>query len=116
MSFLDRLSRILGGTPSDKDHGQGHGHGHVHGRHHVHGSLTCEEAVSLLYDYLDGELEEVSEEGVKAHFEACQECYPHMRFEESFRAAIQRAGSGEHCPDELKAHLLELLDKAGSEG
>jgi mycothiol system anti-sigma-R factor len=104
MSLFDRVKRLFGGSPSNR-HGDGH--------EHVHGSPSCREAVSLLYDYLDGELEGVSEEGVKAHFEECKKCYPHLRFEESFRTAIQRAGSGERAPEQLKEHLLELLESGG---
>jgi anti-sigma factor (TIGR02949 family) len=76
---------------------------------HDHGSAACQEAVSLLYDYLDGELTGVSEERVKAHFELCRMCYPHVRFEESFRAALKRAAAGEAPPTGLREHLLELL-------
>jgi hypothetical protein len=39
-------------------------------------------------------------------------CYPHLRFEESFRAAIHRAGEGGKAPEELRSHLLELLKNA----
>ena len=53
MSFLDRLKRIFGGHASN-------GHGHPHD----HGSVTCQEALAQLYDYLDGELEGVPEDQV----------------------------------------------------
>jgi anti-sigma factor (TIGR02949 family) len=107
MAFFGRLKRIFGGKASD-----GHGQIHHGGDAHGHGSVTCQEAANLLYDYLDGELHDVSEEHVRAHFEMCRMCYPHLRFEESFRAAIRRAGAGETAPPELKAHLLELLKGA----
>jgi mycothiol system anti-sigma-R factor len=112
MSFLDRIRRIFGGGPDDGPgiadaHGAGHGHDPA--------SPGCQEALSLLYDYLDGELEGVPLERVKAHFEVCKMCYPHLRFEEAFRSAIQRAGRGDKAPAELKAHLLELLESAGTE-
>lgn len=107
MSFFHRLRRIFGGRSSGGDAGHESGHDPASG--------TCQEALSLLYDYLDGELEGVSLERVKAHFEVCKKCYPHLRFEKSFRAAIRRAGSGGEAPEELKAHLLELLESAGAE-
>lgn len=110
MSLLDGLRRIFGGHPSG-----GVGDGHGSGDAHAPGSATCQEAVSLLYDYLDGELEGVSLERVKAHFEVCKRCYPHLSFERSFRAALQRAGRGEAAPPELKAHLLELLESPNAD-
>lgn len=110
MSFFDRIRRIFGGHSSG-DHGNTHGPGDGHGP----GSTGCHEALSLLYDYLDGELEGVPLERVKAHFEVCKMCYPHLRFERAFRSAIRRAGRGETAPAELKAHLLELLESTSSE-
>ena len=101
MAFFDRLRRIFGGRASN-------GHGHPHD----HGSVTCQEALAQLYDYLDGELEGVPEDQVKEHFEICGKCYPHLRFEESFRTAMKRACTGECAPEELKAHILGLLNDA----
>ncbi|MCG6987775.1 MAG: zf-HC2 domain-containing protein [Gemmatimonadetes bacterium] len=112
MSFFHRIRRIFGGRSSG---GHGDAHAHGGGEDHGPGSPGCQEAMSLLYDYLDGELEGVSLERVKAHFEACRMCYPHLRFEEAFRAAIQRAGRGEKAPADLKAHLLELLESTSAE-
>jgi mycothiol system anti-sigma-R factor len=107
MSFFDRLRRIFGGRAAD---------GHVHdGVAGDHGHISCDEALHLVYEYLDGELEDVSQERVRAHFEVCAMCYPHLRFEKSFRAAVARASQGETAPAELKAHLLELLERAGTE-
>lgn len=107
MTFFHRLKRIFGGGDSG-----GPGHDREHGHEHEPGSAACQEAVSLLYDYLDGELTGVSEERVKAHFELCRMCHPHLRFEESFRAALKRAAAGEAPPADLKAHLLDLLKEA----
>ncbi|MCG6957687.1 MAG: zf-HC2 domain-containing protein [Gemmatimonadetes bacterium] len=111
MGFFHRLKRMFGGKASS-GHGHDHTPGHDCGHEHEHGSTACQEAVSLLYDYLDGELRGVSEERVKAHFELCRMCHPHVRFEESFRAALKRATAGEAPPPELKDHLLDLLKEA----
>jgi anti-sigma factor (TIGR02949 family) len=107
MGLFYRLKRIFGGQAPD-----GHGHDLGPGHAHEHGSAACREAVSLLYDYLDGELTGVSEERVKAHFELCRMCYPHVQFEESFRAALKRAAAGEAPPAEFKDRLLELLKES----
>lgn len=107
MAFFDHLRRTFQGhvlRAPDHGHGGDGGHGH--------GDVDCQEAVKLLYDYLDGELDGVSADHVRAHFEMCRMCYPHLRFEESFRAAIQRAGEGGAAPDELKEKLRALLRDA----
>jgi anti-sigma factor (TIGR02949 family) len=113
MTFFDRIRRIFGLRPPGA---RGEAHAHGGGNGHGPGSAGCHEALNLLYDYLDGELEGVSLERVKAHFEVCRMCYPHLRFEEAFRSALQRAGRGEKAPAELKAHLLELLGSTNAEG
>jgi len=54
----------------------------------------------------------VSHEQVKAQFDACQRCYPHLHLEEAFRDAIRRAGTGQRAPVGLKLKLMELLAEA----
>jgi anti-sigma factor (TIGR02949 family) len=52
--------------------------------------ISCEEALQLVHDYLDGELERSSETSVKQHFDACERCYPHLNLESLFRDAVCR--------------------------
>ena len=99
MSFLDRLKSLFSGTGQDAGSS---------------GSpmITCEEALGVVHDFLDGELDGVSEEQVKAHFEVCKRCYPHLHVEEAFREALCRAAAEERAPTALKARLMELLAEA----
>ena len=99
MSFLDKLKSLFtsaagggGDTPS--------------------AMIPCEDALSVIHDFLDGELQGVSEKQVKAHFDACQRCYPHLHLEEVFREAIRRAGTEQRAPAGLKVKLMELLAEA----
>lgn len=71
--------------------------------------ISCEEAVAVLYEYLDGELEGLTYERVKAHFDVCVRCYPKLALEKSFLAAVAKAGGGEKAPPELKDKVLGLL-------
>ena len=48
-------------------------------------------ALALVHEFIDGELEQVPHASVKAHFDVCQKCYPHLRLEGAFRDAVQRA-------------------------
>jgi len=99
MSFLDKLRSLFAGTPEA-------------GGDSAVPAIPCEEALSVVHDFLDGELEGVSHEQVKAHFDACQRCYPHLRLEEHYRRAIRRAGSRQQAPPGLKVKLMELLAEA----
>jgi len=71
--------------------------------------ISCRDALELIYEYLDGELEDVPEEQVRAHFEACQRCFPRLKLEESFRAAVRRATRGRAAPPELRSRVIALL-------
>lgn len=73
--------------------------------------ISCRDAIELIYEYLDGELGDVSAEEVRAHFEACKRCFPHLKLEESFLAAVQRASGGEAAPPQLRSRVMELLSQ-----
>ena len=78
--------------------------------------ITCREAVTVVQEFLDGSLEDVSAARVRAHFEACSRCYPHLRFERSFREALARVTQGECAPPELKSRVVALLAGVADEG
>ena len=52
---------------------------------------SCEEALRLLAEYLDGEARRADREQVERHLATCRSCYSRMEFEKR-----------------LKAHLAEL--------
>ena len=99
MSFLDKLKSLFTGAAHDVGASPS-------------AMIPCEEALSVVDDFLEGELPGVSHEQVKAHFDACQRCYPHLHPEEAFRGAIRRAGTGQRAPVGLKLKLMELLAEA----
>jgi anti-sigma factor (TIGR02949 family) len=78
--------------------------------------ISCGDALRLVQEYLDGELEGVSHERLKAHFDVCGKCYPHLKFESSFLEAVKRAGAGDAAPGELRTRVAELIAEAASEG
>lgn len=78
--------------------------------------ISCHDALRLVHEYIDGELEGVSEARVKAHFDVCQRCYPHLHLENAFREALRRGAGTETAPPELRSRLVELLAKADSGG
>lgn len=115
MSIFDRIKRLFGGMSTTNGNGArvdpesgGPAMDEVE-------MIPCEEALRLVHDYLDGELEGVPRSQVRRHFEACARCYPYLGFESAYREAVRRAGAGESAPAELKTKVLELLDSARSE-
>lgn len=104
MSFLDMLKRLLGTQTTDN----GGGSPDVE-------MISCKEALSVINEFIDGELEEVSVAQVKAHFDVCKRCYPHLRLEESFREALHKAADADHAPEELRRKVSDLLADASGD-
>ena len=78
--------------------------------------ISCEEALRLVHELVDGELEEVSEARVRAHFEVCRGCDPHLQLEASFRDALRRAASVVVAPTELRAKVIALVAEVEAQG
>ena len=113
MSFFESLRRFFGmdGRPGTK--------GSSSGRNPDGGSaspqaapgamISCDEATARLFEYLDGELEGLSDEEVRRHLEVCQACYPRVQFERHFLDALQRSQNGGSVSASLKERVLRSL-------
>ena len=133
MSFFDKIRQLFGQASSNGDaHGaEGNGRGRPaasapdvsesgcpeSGAAGGPGGemIPCEEALRLVHEYLDGELDGVPEDQVRRHFEVCGRCYPHLRLERSYREAVRRAAAGEAAPPELRKRVGRLLAEAQAE-
>ncbi len=74
-------------------------------------TIGCKEALTRIYEYLDGELDGVSHEQVEEHFRVCTRCYPHLRLEERFLARVREALARSSAPADLERRVLDLLDR-----
>jgi anti-sigma factor (TIGR02949 family) len=52
--------------------------------------VSCQEVITELWDYLDGELPAERAAAIAAHLAECARCYPQYRFEYAFLAAVAR--------------------------
>lgn len=77
--------------------------------------IACEEALAVVHEYLDGELDPSQHDRVRAHFEVCARCYPGLQAEEAFRAAVRRAEEGCTAPPELRDRVLAALAAVGED-
>lgn len=71
--------------------------------------ISCEEASARLFEYLDGELEGMSEEEVRLHLEACEACYPRVQFEKHFLEALRRSKGGGRASESLRERVMQSL-------
>ena len=78
--------------------------------------VSCQEAIDLLMDYLEGELPSTRAAALETHLSGCSPC---LAFLNTYRSTIQvsRQFTVEEIPPELTDRLLEFLkrerDQAG---
>lgn len=75
--------------------------------------ISCDEALEYLFEYLDGELEDPTEEQVARHFDICRRCFPRLNFEKAFRDALRQVRRGERAPERVKQQVHQLLSQEG---
>jgi anti-sigma factor (TIGR02949 family) len=119
MSIFDKLKAFFGGADSNGTAANGASDGSTPEGGVAGGTspdpidmISCEDALRLVHEFLDGELESASEGQVRSHFDMCQKCYPHLHLETVYRDALRRAAAGESAPAELKARVSALLADA----
>ncbi|MFP5336313.1 MAG: anti-sigma factor family protein [Actinomycetes bacterium] len=69
---------------------------------------TCDEALAVLAQHLDRELEGHLDAQLVAHLEACRSCYSRAEFERRLKARIRELGS-EPVPDDVMQRVQRLL-------
>ena len=80
--------------------------------------MTCQEALSLLYDIIDKEASQIDTEHVEAHLRKCHNCSFVYRVEKSVNELIrEKLSHKEPTPqlEELKAKVLGQLDSIDGE-
>lgn len=116
MSILERLKALLQGGAGDGAASKSNdamAEAPMSGQADM---ISCEEALRLVHDYLDGELEHVSANQVRQHFDMCERCYPHLKLESVYRDAMTRVASGATAPAGLKDRVSALLAEADAGG
>jgi mycothiol system anti-sigma-R factor len=74
------------------------------------GHTDCEDAVSHLYDYLAGELDQVSMATVTEHLERCSPCLEAFDFHAELKKVVAHQCS-EKMPDQLRTQLLHIVEQ-----
>ena len=111
MSFFESLKQLFGGANQDDSRSGGtdaSGSSGPPGETAV-AMISCEDASARLFEFLDGELEAVSEEEVRTHLEICKACYPRVQFEKHFLEALRRAQNGGRVSENLKERVRKAL-------
>ncbi len=80
--------------------------------------MNCQEALDLLYEYLDKETSEINARQIKDHLDHCRDCFEKYRLEEDLQKFIDlKLGPEKNlkCPNEVKKRILDTLDSIDGE-
>ncbi len=80
------------------------------------GMISCEHALSRLWEFLDGELPPEDERVVQRHLEVCNRCYPHYDFQRAYFEFARQMRDREHAPASLRRALFRrILEQESTE-
>lgn len=68
---------------------------------------SCEEAMDVLAEYLDGELTTGERAGLERHLEICRSCYSRAEFEKRLKARM--AEHRAEVPDRLRDRMRTMI-------
>lgn len=69
---------------------------------------SCEEALKVLAEHLDRELDERRDAQLHDHLESCRSCYSRAEFEGRLKAQIRALGADD-VPDDVAGRIQSLL-------
>lgn len=71
-------------------------------------SIGCEEALLVLFTYLDGELEAPHRQEVEEHLHRCRSCFSRVEFERRLKAHLAELRN-EPVPSAMEARIRALI-------
>jgi len=72
--------------------------------------LKCDEAIRLLFEYIDDELEQHDHEAVEAHLEECRACFSRMEFDKRLQGLVKGPDTSA-APEDLRKRVKSILDQ-----
>jgi len=72
--------------------------------------LNCDEAIRMLYEFLDQELEKQDHAAVEAHLKTCRACFSRMEFDKRLRGLV-KGPSDKTVPEALRHRIRKLTEK-----
>lgn len=73
--------------------------------------LDCEQVLQMVWQFLDGEIDETRYVEIQVHVTACAECGPRYEFQRRLMDLIQQKCREGPVPVELKQRLFRLLEE-----
>jgi mycothiol system anti-sigma-R factor len=77
--------------------------------------MPCHEVVALLWEYLDGELDDAMRARIREHRDHCHHCTDHFTFEGAFLRTVTRVIDEPCETGALRQRILTALREEGHE-
>jgi len=73
--------------------------------------IDCEQVLQIVWQFLDGEVDEVRYVEIQAHIAACADCGPRYEFQRRLMVLIEQKCRAGPIPMGLKRRLFRLLEE-----
>jgi anti-sigma factor (TIGR02949 family) len=70
--------------------------------------IPCDHVIAQLWEYLDGDLDELRSEQVRRHLDICARCFPEYDFRRAYLRFMRRC-STQQVPPELRRRVFETV-------
>ena len=74
-------------------------------------ATPCTEVLSLLYVYIDDEIDEVHRIEVTTHLGECPPCVEHFTVERRLKTRIRDACMSEQVPDQVRSRIIAHIQQ-----
>lgn len=71
--------------------------------------VPCSEVLDRVYNYIDGEIDQLSYTQVKMHLEECGPCLREYGLEEAVKRLVHRHCGHEEAPADLRRKVLDSI-------
>ena len=72
--------------------------------------IECEEAIRMVLEYLDNELESHDHDALEAHIHKCRACYTRVEFEKRLKGMVSHKPEVK-APEALKSRIKKITDR-----
>lgn len=72
--------------------------------------IECDDAIRMVLEYLDNELENHDHDALEAHIHKCRSCYTRVEFEKRLKGMILDSPE-DSAPDNLKDRIRKLTNQ-----
>ena len=69
----------------------------------------CSEVLSMVYDFLDGEIDAEEHDRIARHLDECSPCLRQYGLEQAVKALVHRSCACEHAPERLRVQIVTRI-------